>query len=145
MRVRVQATATAVGVLLGLQIAAAGAASADENPVLVADTRNVTLTAKDDGGATAAVTIENQAEEPIDVWAEVGSVADKDCTITSPAEDKATEVDGHRQQKVTITFAEACDPFAKTGRTSLSTPAQQLSTCTPTRPRHRTRTGSRSS
>ena len=45
----------------------------------------------------------------------MGSVADKDCTITSPAEDKATEVDGHRQQKVTITFAEACDPDRKDG------------------------------
>lgn len=116
MRGRVHSLAAIVGTIVGLQIAVGGAASADDGPILVADSKNVTLTAVDAGGATATVTIENQAVGSMDVWAIVDDEdADEDCTITSPTEDKPTKVDGHLQQKVTITFAEACEPDLKGG------------------------------
>ncbi len=118
MHIRVLAAAAAAGVILGLQPAAAGAASATavpDGPVLVSSSTDVSLTIADDGTATADVTIENPTADGIDVWVTLGAVRDDDCKIVSPTEAKRLEIDAYRHTKVTVKFAAACDPDREKG------------------------------
>jgi hypothetical protein len=107
--------AAAVGVAFWLQLAIPASAWADDSPILVNDSTDVTLTKADNGTATATVTIENQAEAELEVWVRVGATAADDCTIVSPTKGDPEEILGHRHEKVTVTFAAACDPEREGG------------------------------
>lgn len=112
MRKRRTIVAASAALFLGFQVAGAWPAAADDSPVLIADADKVTLTVKDGGGATASVTLENQGPSDVEVKVNEGSGAADNCAITPP--DDAT-LKAHRQQKMTFTFSEACDPERKEG------------------------------
>ncbi len=104
--------ATAALAVVALQVFAGGAASADDDPVLIGDSDDVTLTSQDDGGATATVTLQNQGPVPVTVGVALGAAAAPGCKVDVP--DGAT-IAGHRQQAVELTFSAACDPDRDAG------------------------------
>ena len=106
LHARIGVSTAAACLVLGVQITFALPAQADDAVILVADSNKVTL-ADQDGGATASVTLENQGAKDVEVSVTPGSGAEDDCDIAPP--DDAT-VKAHRQQKMTFTFSEACDP-----------------------------------
>lgn len=95
----------------GLCLLTGGSAGADDAAVLVNDSGKVTLTAADDGEATADVTLQNQGPEALPVAVTAATGAATGCDIeASPA-----TVPAHRQQKVTLTFDADCQPRRTTG------------------------------
>lgn len=93
--------------LVLLVLATGSPAAADDGPVLVADTDSVTLTDTAGGGATASITLQNQGPRDIGVSVAPGPGAADGCDITVPGD---ATLNGHRQQKITLIFSEACAP-----------------------------------
>lgn len=98
-------TTVVVALILGVQLIAAGPAPADDGPVLVADTGTVALTAKESGEATGSITLQNQGSTDATVTVATKANVPSGCTIT-PVDATLKE---HRQQKLTLTFAAACN------------------------------------
>ncbi len=105
MRSRVVVLTLAATAALGALVAAP--AVADDGPVLVADEDTVTLVRADDGSASAAVTLQNQADTDLSIGAEPAGTAAEGCSI-DPAD--GASLRAHRQQEVTLTFSAACRP-----------------------------------
>lgn len=108
MRLRMLAAA---GVFAILSIAWAGAAHADEGPVLVDDDRKVALEFAEDGAngdATASVTVINPTAEILRIHAKSVNSASEECVT----DDDTLTVDPHAQQAVKVPFSN-CDEDGK--------------------------------